>query len=101
MPLTPRGPRPLHLRCTTQTPAAHFAAVSAAVFTREPSCFRLRAEDLRPLPVLENDLVAARQDLERLFHPVHVIEARRSAFAEAFEEGRIHEVAHGNSVHVE
>src|SRR5439155_22596599 len=73
---------------------ALLAAVAAAILAREAPPLRGGAEDLAPAAVLEDDLVAAGEDLERppdLFQPV---ELHRPRLVEVLEVGGIHEIGH-------
>src|SRR5262245_51151248 len=77
---------------------ARLAAVAAPVLALEALLLRDRAVDLRPLAVLEDDLVAAGKDLEWPVHLAQVVELHRSRLAEGFKIGRVDEVAHGDAV---
>jgi hypothetical protein len=64
----------------TPTTRALFAPVSAAIFLRESLRFRFRTEDVRPLSVLQDALIAAAQHLQRARQLAHVIEVHRVLF---------------------
>src|SRR6266581_7012952 len=80
---------------------ALLAAVTAAVLAREASSLGDRAEDLAPLAVLEDDLVAASVDLERSAHLLESVKLHRPRLVEVLEVGGVHEVAHRNPVDTE
>src|SRR5690349_12375808 len=80
---------------------ALLAAMSAAVFLREALFLRRRPEDLAPLSVLEDDLVAAREYLERPVDLVQLIEFHRAGLVERLEIRRVDEVGHRDAVHLE
>src|SRR5262249_10822006 len=80
---------------------AHLAAVVATVLLRDRLLLRGRREDLGPLPVLEHDLVAALEDLERLLDLPAVVELRRVGLSEDLEVRRVDEVRHQEAVHLE
>src|SRR5262245_8532112 len=80
---------------------AGFAAVTAPILVRESPFFAFRAEHLTPLSVLEDDLVAAREDLEGPRQLVHVVEVNGVRLVEPFEIGWQDEIAHRNAFHVE
>src|SRR5204863_3128692 len=82
-------------------PHALFAAVAAPVLAAEALFLRNRCEDLAPLSVLEDDLIAAGKDLKRLADLLHLIEAHRTSLVKNLEIGRIDEVRHRNSVDFE
>src|SRR5215471_11434174 len=70
-----------------------------AVLMSEGLFFLLRTEDLFPFAALEDDLISARQYLERLIHRIHLVELHRSRLVEILEVRRIHEIAHLNSIY--
>src|SRR5712691_11860533 len=74
------------------------APVAVAVFARKALLLRRRAEDLAPLAVLLDDLVAAGEDLERLVDLLEMVELHRARLVEGFEIGGVDEVSHRNAV---
>src|SRR5689334_17851609 len=74
--------------------SAHLAAMSFAVFSIKPFFLRFGREDLLPFPVLENDLISARQNFERLLDLVEMVELDGLGFVEGLEIRRVHEIAH-------
>src|SRR5579862_537622 len=60
-------------------------------------CFR--AENLAPLSIIQDELIAALKNLKGLRYLIHLIELHRARLAEIFEVRWIHEVAHRNAVH--
>src|SRR5437879_9511557 len=77
------------------------AAVAAAVLFSEGLLLRIGAKDLAPLPILEDDLISTRKDLERCGHLIHLVELYRVRLAKNLEIRWVHEVAQRNSVDVE
>src|SRR6516162_7251808 len=78
---------------------ARLAAMSAAILLCESLLFRRRAEHLAIFSVLEDDLIAALQDLKGLRHLLRMVELDRLRLAEYFEISGIDEIAHLDAVH--
>src|SRR5437867_7107712 len=88
--------------CTSQPPRrALRAPVAAAIFMGEASLLDGGAEHLAPLAALEDDLIAAGEDLERLPDLLETIERHRPRLVERLEVGRVDEVGHRDAVHLE
>ena len=68
--------------------------MSSAILFRKTSGLCLRTRYLGPLTVLEDNLVAAGQDLKRLIYFILLVEFYRPGFAENFEVSGVNEVAH-------
>src|SRR6266849_3792067 len=77
---------------------ALFAPMAAPIFAAKTLFLRSRGEDLAPLSVLEDDLVAAGKDLKRLVDLLQLIEPHRAGLVKDFEVGRIDKVRHWNAV---
>src|SRR6266704_4812852 len=72
-------PRDAPSRRASERPRrALLAAVAAAILAREALPLRRRAENLAPLAVLEHDLIAAGEDLERPLDLLQMVERHRA-----------------------
>src|SRR5262249_36394806 len=78
---------------------AYLAAVLAPVLALQRARLCRRGSDLRPLAVLEDDLVAAGKNLERPRHLAAMVELARVGLAEDLEVRRVDEVRHLEAVH--
>src|SRR5581483_9551524 len=77
--------------------------MEAAILGFETPLLRLRAEFLFGVAVAMYDRIAALENLEWPPHSLEMIVLRRPRFfqPERFKIGRVDEIAHGHTVHVE
>src|SRR6266436_8213102 len=72
--------------------------MAAPVFLRKAFLLRRGTENLGPFAVLEDDLIPAGENLERLADLLQTVERYGPALVEDFEVRRVHEIRHRNPV---
>src|SRR5271165_1858624 len=100
-PRTPCSPDLGHVGDLQFLLGALLAAVAAAVLSFQRLCLDCGCSEVAPLPTLEDDLVAATENLKGFADLLHGVELDGSRFVEVLEVRWEDKVAHGNSVDVE